>query len=220
MKLGVEVEVKNRPTRTTRATEVTSEAWPATGKGLQGSYLQLIPMLQRARGNSRCGVFALTATNPAEGVTYVVRALARQLAALPSERVLITTMNALVGLSPIDVISDNEPFIEVEPNIWSTPDMPAPHRRASVAVSPELVAALRQEFSVILIDCRALRVSPEVLRVAPLTDGLLLVVAAGEALREQVAQVQRVIQIATTKLLGCILNKRTYPIPDVLYRHL
>jgi Mrp family chromosome partitioning ATPase len=57
-------------------------------------------------------------------------------------------------------------------------------------------------------------------QVAPVVDDVFLVVAAGETKREQVTYAQRIIAQSGAPLSGCILNKRTYPLPGPLHRFL
>jgi len=82
----------------------------------------------------------------------------------------------------------------------------------------EVFAALRNRYDCVLLDCGGLDSSVDLLRLAPATDGVVLVVEAGRAGKEQINRAAQVIAEAQGTLLGFVLNKRRYPIPNWLYR--
>jgi hypothetical protein len=82
------------------------------------------------------------------------------------------------------------------------------------------LAQLRERFSYVLIDCPSLKESTEVLALAPLVDGVLLVVEANRTQKTQVAYLESTIDSAGGKILGHLLNKRTYPIPEWVHNKL
>jgi protein-tyrosine kinase len=53
-----------------------------------------------------------------------------------------------------------------------------------------------------------------------MVDGVVLVVRAGRTSREAVLQAKKRLQLAGARLLGVVLNDRTYPLPEFLYRRL
>ena len=53
---------------------------------------------------------------------------------------------------------------------------------------------------------------------APLVDGIVLVVEANRTQKEQFLYAERAIEYAGGRILGHVLNKRTYVIPDWLHR--
>ena len=75
---------------------------------------------------------------------------------------------------------------------------------------------LRREFSYVLIDCASLKDSPDALRIAPLVDGVVLVIEANRKQRQQIVHAERSIELARGRILGHVLNKRSYVIPDWL----
>jgi hypothetical protein len=79
---------------------------------------------------------------------------------------------------------------------------------------------LRLAFDYILIDCPALHSAADVFSLSPLVDGIVLVVEAGKTRRDQVLQAERSIGFARGKLIGQILNKRTFIVPHWLYKRL
>jgi hypothetical protein len=79
---------------------------------------------------------------------------------------------------------------------------------------------LRERFAYVLIDCPSLKESTEVLGLAPLVDGVLLVVEANRTQKSQVAYLERSIERSGGKVLGHLLNKRTYPVPSWVFNKL
>lgn len=78
--------------------------------------------------------------------------------------------------------------------------------------------ALRGLFKLILIDCSSMKGSADICSIAPLVDGVIIVVEADKTTRSQLGYLTRTIRTAGGCVLGYILNKRTYPIPSGLYQ--
>ena len=72
----------------------------------------------------------------------------------------------------------------------------------------------------VLLDCPSLRESADILGLAPLVDGVLLVVEANKTTKGQIDLLERAIEGAGGKILGHLLNKRTYPLPEWAHRQL
>jgi Mrp family chromosome partitioning ATPase len=84
--------------------------------------------------------------------------------------------------------------------------------------TPRSIVDLRANSDCVLIDCKPLDTSADLLRFAAVADGVVLVVEAGRTTKDELERAGRLIQEARGKLLGCVLNKRRYPIPNWLYR--
>lgn len=80
--------------------------------------------------------------------------------------------------------------------------------------------ALHRNFNYILLDCPALEVSTDALVFASLVSGVVLVAEAERTTKEHVTWAQNAIEKAGGKVMGAILNKRRYPIPNFVYRWL
>jgi Mrp family chromosome partitioning ATPase len=76
----------------------------------------------------------------------------------------------------------------------------------------------RSKYRYVLIDCPSLRETQDAVRLAPLADGMVLVVEANRTQKDQLLYAERTIESAKGKILGHVLNKRTYVIPDWLSR--
>jgi capsular exopolysaccharide synthesis family protein len=81
-------------------------------------------------------------------------------------------------------------------------------------------AELRKEFDFVLIDAPPLTRYSDAVALGHLTDGLILVLEANSTRREAAVQVSENLRAANIKILGAVLNKRTFPIPETLYSKL
>ena len=82
------------------------------------------------------------------------------------------------------------------------------------------LAELRDEFDYVLIDTTALSVSADPIAIGHLADGIALVLEAGVTHRETARKAAQDLESANVRLLGMILNKRQFPIPELLYHRL
>ena len=186
-------------------------------------------LLQQPRADADNGmVLCFTSARPGEGVTHAVRALANELGAQVPERVarvdlayLQTGSLPLPGPSALAVRPMQADRREMSEQAFdaSTSGLQLnwhgnrQHRR-------DCINQLRSKFDYVLIDCPSLRTSADVLGVAPLVDGVLLVVEANRTRPHQVLHAERQIEASGGRLLGHILNKRKYFVPDWIYRRL
>lgn len=79
---------------------------------------------------------------------------------------------------------------------------------------------LRQEFDYVLIDTPAASAGADATLIGKWTDGVVLVVEAGATRHERARRVRENIDALGIPVIGAVLNKRTYPIPDFLYQKL
>jgi succinoglycan biosynthesis transport protein ExoP len=79
---------------------------------------------------------------------------------------------------------------------------------------------LRKEFDYVLIDAPPLNMYSEGFALGQLADGLVLVLEANATRRETATKVAERLNATEVKILGAVLNKRTFPIPESLYRRL
>jgi len=81
-------------------------------------------------------------------------------------------------------------------------------------------AELRREFNYVLVSAPPLSHEAEATMLGQLADGVVLVVEANQTRRESVRQVKEHLVSAQVQLLGAVLDQRTFPIPEFLYRKL
>jgi capsular exopolysaccharide synthesis family protein len=79
------------------------------------------------------------------------------------------------------------------------------------------IGELRKEFDYVLIDAPPLNSYSDGLVLAHLSDGVVMVLEANATRREAALRVAEDLRAKQVRVLGAVLNKRTFPIPDSLY---
>ena len=201
-----------------------------------GFYLELIRTVFQAvdgQGKLRNRVVAFTSATQGEGVSYVVNVMAKELAAQTQRRVLRVDAAAFGGLCLADPnhISSHCEETEID-NLLTLSIAELPRRMTAPAVGvasdwdasseyrKACLDALRWNYDYILIDCPSPAVSSDATTLAPIIDGVAVVVKAAQTRRGQIQHCQKMIEGAGGNFLGFVLNQRQYPVPDWLYRRL
>ncbi len=89
--------------------------------------------------------------------------------------------------------------------------------RESFVISLE---RLRDKYQYVLVDCPSLKEAQDAVLLAPLVDGIVLVVEADRTRVEQLSDAEKTLVSAKGKILGHVLNKRAYVVPDWLCRRM
>ena len=106
-------------------------------------------------------------------------------------------------------------------NLWLIPaGLVKPGFYPSMERYRERFAELRDVFDYILIGAPALRRETEATSIGKSTDGVVLIVEANHSRRETVRRAKEQLESAQVQLLGAVLDQRTFPIPEGLYRRL
>ena len=108
-------------------------------------------------------------------------------------------------------------------NLWllaSASRVPEPHAVLASDRLRLLFTELREQFDHVLISAPPFSESAASILLSQLTDGVVLVVEAHATRRERARNVKESLTAAGVPLLGVVLNNRTFPIPDALYRRL
>jgi Mrp family chromosome partitioning ATPase len=106
-------------------------------------------------------------------------------------------------------------------NLWlipagmTKPGFPLPLERYR-----ERLAELREAFDYVLLSSPALNREAEATFLGQLVDGIVLIVEANQARREAVRRAKEQLETAHVRLLGAVLDQRTFPIPEKLYQRL
>lgn len=202
-----------------------------------GFYLELIRTVFQAvdaQGKLRNRVVAFTSATPGEGVSHVMNVVAKELAAQTRNRVLLVDATALQNLSMADPkqISSHCEETEIDnlltlsvtdatSNVAATVGLrKAGDWESSPEYRAECLKALRWNFDYVLIDCPSPSVSLDASTLAPLIDGVVVVVKAAQTRRGQIQRCQQIIESAGGNFLGFVLNQRQYPVPKWIYRML
>jgi hypothetical protein len=202
-----------------------------------GFYLELIRTVFQVvdgQGKLRNRVVAFTSATSGEGVSYVVNLVAKEIAAQTQKRVLLVEAGAFHNLYLGDPKHVSRHCEETETDnllSLSVPKSPSMVALAdgvrkvsdwdsSPAYRAECLKALRWNFDYVLIDCPSPAVSLDATTLAPLIDGTAVVVRAAQTRRRQIQRCQQMIEGAGGNFLGFVLNQRSYPVPNWIYRRL
>lgn len=82
------------------------------------------------------------------------------------------------------------------------------------------MAELRGEFEYVLIDTPPLSAFNDAILVGQATDGIVLVVGSHSTRRQSARMAKESLDSAGVKMFGAVLNQRTFPIPERIYRKL
>jgi Mrp family chromosome partitioning ATPase len=82
------------------------------------------------------------------------------------------------------------------------------------------LAELQTAFDYILIDAAPLNACNDAIILGGLSDGVVLMLKANSSRRETARKALQELQSANVQVLGAVLNQRTFPIPEALYKRL
>lgn len=108
-------------------------------------------------------------------------------------------------------------------NLWLlsggalTPDSPSLLHSDALTVR---LQELRNEFDFILIDTPAIGPYSDAIALGRTSDGVVMVLQAESTRRESALKSIDNLRQANIEILGAVLNQRTYPIPNFVYRRL
>ena len=107
-------------------------------------------------------------------------------------------------------------------NLWVLPAGSAANLQPQLVFESLRVrlAELRAEFETVLIDAPPASLFSDAVQLGRLSDGVILVLQGNTTRRESALSVKESFDAANVRLLGAVLNKRTFPIPQKLYNRL
>ena len=108
-------------------------------------------------------------------------------------------------------------------NLWFLPAGFLNSESASLLYSERFVLRLqevRREFDYVLIDAPALNLYSDAVAIGRTADGVVVVLEADSTRRESALKGLESLREAHIEVLGAVLNQRTFPIPDFVYRRL
>jgi Mrp family chromosome partitioning ATPase len=82
------------------------------------------------------------------------------------------------------------------------------------------VTELRDQFAFVVVDAPPLTRHPDAISLAKMSDGVVIILEAESTRREVARSVVRNLRSTGIPILGAVLNKRRYPIPDPIYQWL
>lgn len=81
-----------------------------------------------------------------------------------------------------------------------------------------MLSELRQQFSFVLISGPPAVRQVETVLLGRLSDGVVLVLESNQTRRETARTIQQMLSAANVNVLGAVLNNRTFPVPESIYR--
>ena len=126
---------------------------------------------------------------------------------------------ATVESGPIQAFAHQIP----EPDLWLIPSGQAAAKLRFPAMADGLrvrIEELRDTFKYVVIHSGPLRLETSAMLLSRWTDGVVLVLEANATRRDTARRAKEMLDAANANLLGIVLNNRTFPIPDAIYRRL
>jgi Mrp family chromosome partitioning ATPase len=181
---------------------------------VQGTELSIVcegllsRIFRRKTEDNRGFVVALTSAHPAAGVSYITNALATALDEQGHQITLLLNGRHLGEADESTVSLTQMPANENGYDNWHS-------NQSRLAI---YLDNLRRDYRYVVIDCPSLKESEHAVVLAPLVDGIVIVVEANRTQKDQLRYVERTLESAGGRILGHVLNKRTYVIPEWLHR--
>ena len=194
------------------------------------AYRRIVHELSLLSGNGP-KVILLASAVEGEGTSTVARQLAAGLAKSRSGRVLLVDAGVTarrreartVPLSEVAVRTREDDF-DVTPDGFSVlPFDPETDRPSGVMWGKKLAEALSSlgnRFPWIIIDGRPITQYAETATLSSHADATVLVVQAESTRSEVAGRALDILHGAGAHVIGAVLNRRQYHIPDSVYRHL
>lgn len=181
----------------------------------------------------------LASANSGEGVTTLSNYLAASLALRDNRRTCLIDANfdsprttAILGLLGKPGISDYcsgkselaDVLMRTESPQFYVMGLGTDNYNPSLVLSSDrarsLAKDLAQRFDYVLFDAASVLGHAETSLLAGLVDGVVLIARANRTKREVLAKADKLIRFSGGRVLGTVLNRRTFPIPDSIYRRL
>ena len=120
--------------------------------------------------------------------------------------------------------STREQVHKVEKDLWLMSMATIGPSSADSVVTPDQIKKcldhLRNSFAFVLIDAPAVNTRSDASILGQLSNGVILVIEANSTRKASALKAKKTLQTMNVHLLGCVLNNRTFPIPEKLYRRL
>jgi capsular exopolysaccharide synthesis family protein len=203
------------------------------------AYERIIQKLLAFRSTPRQGVILVVGAVPGEGASTIARNTALSLRRGQAEQVVLvdanirapsqhTAFQTELSNGLIDVLKGPASLTsavrtDVVPGLsLLTAGRPieSPLNLLTISALQGVVMALTSFFDWVIIDGPPVTIYPESASLAAASGGALLVVRAERTRQEVAIEAKRVLDDSGTDVLGAVLNRRRYYIPDFIYRRL
>jgi len=83
-----------------------------------------------------------------------------------------------------------------------------------------IVQELRAEFDYVIVDAAPLDAGTDSIVLGGLSNGVVLVLKANSSRRDTAGKAIQEFHAANVPIRGVVLNRRTFPIPEAIYKRL
>ena len=201
------------------------------------SYLQLFltSIQETDKRSGKCSVVAFTSSEPGEGVSFVAGSFGVELAKKTGKRTLIADLNTL---QHVDIFHysrvlkfcyqtkvKNLFVLPTEDQLETQEEEKSSHLQTKTPDSDferglNNLQTLRYVFDFVLLDCPSLKSSGDAALFAETANAVIVVVEAERTRKEQVLNTIQTIERTKGNILGCVMNKRQYHVPDWIYKRI
>lgn len=216
---------------------LTPERHPSGDPDMELEMLSLYRTLDTLLSEQPSKILQFIGSREGEGTSTVVREFARVAATRIGKSVLVLDADRhqnprhpfFTPQSQYGWIEALEKGRSVDDAVYRVADSKlfvSPSRNSSSATPQifdsarieDLWASLRGKFELVLIDSAPLSISPDGLAIASRVDGVIIVTEAERTRWRSVKSVEESIRKVDGKILGMVLNRRRYYVPDFVYR--
>jgi|SRR5579863_516374 capsular exopolysaccharide synthesis family protein len=109
------------------------------------------------------------------------------------------------------------------PNLWLLScgaEVDGMHSMLSSDRMRALLPELQREFDYVLIDAPPIESGDDCVMLGRSAEGIVLVLRANSSRREAARKAVQNLEGANVRVLGAVLNRRTFPVPESIYRKL
>jgi len=203
------------------------------------AYERVVQRLLKFRRTPRESVILVTSAVVGEGTSTVARNTALALARQETEQILLVDANirkpaqhkkfgferevglsdVLMGVAPLTsaIRADDASGISI---MTAGSKIPSPAQLLTAPALQGIVMSMLSLYDWVVIDGPPLTAYPDSASIAAACGGAMLVVGAESTRSEVIEEAKRILEATGVDLLGAVLNRRRYHIPNFIYRRL
>jgi capsular exopolysaccharide synthesis family protein len=212
---------------------------PSQSEAIKPPYERIIQRLLAFRGGRRHCVILVASAVPREGASTVAGDLAKSLALRGDGNVVLVDANmrrpaqhltfeidATEGLANVlrddvktDAVLNKLPKSGL--TVMGAGDVEdVSSQLITVSSIQKVLTSLQSRFDWVLIDGPPVTTYPDSSNLAAVADGAILVLRAEQTRWEVAEEAKKILQQTGVNLLGGVLNRRKYHIPEIIYKRL
>jgi protein-tyrosine kinase len=190
-------------------------------------------------GTARGRMVVVSALEAGNGCSWICARMAEVLASQVSGSVCVVDANLRspglhrefsvpnhFGLS--DALQVTEPIRRFvtslsRPNLWLLScgaEVEGMHNMLTSDRMRALLPELQREFDYVLVDAPPIESGDDAMILGRGAEGIVMVLKAHSSRRETARKAVRDLETANVRVLGAVLNRRTFPVPESIYRKL